>query len=124
MLSGCTTAITLTNFDDGEVLVGECNEINEVCIITLKNGEIMSGKYSKVSSGRLPFGTNTCTRGNSYPITGFRQGIMLGAGQAYALLKSDRSPLIMEILVNYGFDGSGFGESRTNTGRAYKVQLD
>jgi hypothetical protein len=47
-----------------------------------------------------------------------------GTSQAYALLKSTSSNLMMELIINYSeWNGHGFGEGRTNSGQRYKIQI-
>jgi hypothetical protein len=47
-----------------------------------------------------------------------------GEAKAHAFLKSNKSNLMMEIIVSYSdASGHGFGEAQTNDGRRFKVQF-
>lgn len=129
---GCSHKITLTDFEKGEVVEGYYTDYVKTVEVKMPNGEILKGKYSNVTNSSFSFGNSfttgtaiagtttafgsASTFGNSYSVG--------GAGKAYALLKSENSKLMMELLVDYNvWDGSGFGEARTNDGRRFKVQF-
>lgn len=131
-LTGCTHKMILTDFDKGEVLEGHYTEMTKKVEVLMPNGEILKGKYSAISNSSFTF-TNSTSTATAYSGTAsafgtgssFGTGYSIGgAGKAYALLKSETSNLMMELLVDYNaWDGSGFGEARTNDGRRYKVQF-
>ena len=121
LLLGCVRNIELTHFQTGQVLQGKYNQINRTVTVVMPDGEILKGKYSAVANASFTFrvapaysSTVTATS-PSYRISSG------GGGQAYALLKSETSSLMMEIIVKYSYHG--FGEARTNDGRTYKVQF-
>ncbi len=124
LLVGCVHKIELTHFQTGQVLQGEYNTGSYKISITMPNGEILSGKYVALENASFSFGTATAFSGMA-SATAFGQGIAVGgAGQAYALLKSEKSSLMMEIVASYSeWSGHGFGEARTNDGRTFKVQF-
>ncbi len=104
ILLGCAHTIELSHFETGRILKGEYNKLTQSITIVMPNGEILKGKYIAINDISFKGGSSK--------------------GQAYALLKSDRSNLMMEIIVTYsGQTGHGFGEARTNYGRKYKVQF-
>ncbi|HDI51989.1 MAG TPA: hypothetical protein ENF45_05105 [Bacteroidetes bacterium] len=124
VIAGCVHNIEITHFQTGQVLQGEYNEINRMVTVVMPDGEILKGKYSAVSSASFMFDTATSYSGVA-TATGFGYGISSGGqGKAYALLKSETSSLMMEMIVTYSdWTGHGFGEARTNDGRTYKVQF-
>ena len=70
------------------------------------------------------FGNSFATSGGA-TATGFGTGIAVGENsKAYAILSSQKSSLMMELLVSYSeWNGHGFGEAKTNDGKIYKVQF-
>lgn len=132
IFSGCSHKMTYIDFSNGEVLEGHYTEMSKDVEVKMPNGEVLKGKYSNIHNSSFTFGnsfttgvatTGTTTAfgsantfGNSFTVG--------GAGKAYALLRSQSSKLMMELIVDYNvWDGSGFGEARTNDGRRYKVQF-
>lgn len=124
LVTACVHTIEIVQFDTGEVLQGSYNELDRTVTVTMTNGEVLKGKYSAMSNAAFTFATANVYSG-MVSTTGFGYGITAGGGsQAYALLKSNTSKLMMEIIVNYSeWSGHGFGEARTNDGRIYKVQF-
>ncbi|MDI6775666.1 MAG: hypothetical protein QMD03_00250 [Syntrophales bacterium] len=124
IIAGCVHKIEITHFQTGQVLQGNYNELNRIVTVVMPDGEVLKGKYSAVSNASFSFGTATAFSGAA-TATGFGYGISSGGkSQAYALLKSKTSTLMMEIIVAYSeWTGHGFGEARTNDGRSYKVQF-
>ncbi len=123
LLVGCAHSISLVNFSSGETLAGEYNELTREISVTMPNGEIIKGQYSAASNSSVSYGTGFAASGGNLASgfgTSFSSG---GASQAYALLRSSTSKLIMEMAVTYGSNRQGFGEARTNDGRVYKVQF-
>jgi hypothetical protein len=122
-LSGCVVHdIHFIHFDTGEVLTGEFQEITRDISVTMPNGELLSGKYSAVSNDSFMFGTSFGRVGRT-PVFGTSTGVSTGgASSAYALLKSEKSKLMMELIVSYS-GTHGYGEARTNDGREYRVQF-
>lgn len=123
-LTGCTHTMTFTNFESGEVLHGQFSEIDRSVTVTMPNGEVLSGKYSALSNAMVTFG-NTFAFSGGATANAFGTGITAGgSSKAYALLASQKSKLLMELIVSYSeWDLHGFGEARTNDGRVYKVQF-
>jgi len=122
-LIGCSSGMTLTNFQTGDVLKGEFNQWDRTVKVIMPNGEVLSGKYSDVNNSSMTFGTAVGVSGTTTGTligTGISVG---GSGNAYALLKSETSKLMVEIVVsNNDLTGHGFGEAKTNDGRVFKVQ--
>jgi hypothetical protein len=131
-LSGCVHKMQIVNFKTGTVLDAEYNKANRIVTVVMPDGEILTGQYSAVSNARFSignsFGSATAYSGTSsataygsstsYAVTSG------GASNAYALLSSKTSKLMMEIIVQYSeWNGQGFGEARTNDGRRFKVQF-
>jgi hypothetical protein len=124
-LAGCgARQITLVDFQTGQILDGELNELDRSIIVTMPDGEVLFGKYSAISN-TIPvfetgFGISTHSHGAVFS-TGVASG---GASKGYALLRSNVSNLMMEIVVNYSeWTGHGYGEATMNDGRKYKVQF-
>jgi hypothetical protein len=132
LITGCSHKMTYVDFENGNVLEGHYVDYVKDIEVKMPNGELLKGKYSNISNNSFSFGNSfsngtmtngtTTTFGNANSFgTGYSVG---GAGKAYALLKSETSSLMMEVLVNYdAWSGNGFGEARTNDGRKYKVQF-
>lgn len=132
LITGCSHKMTYVDFQNGNVLEGHYVDYVKDIEVTMPNGEVLKGKFSNISNNSFSFGNSfssgTATNGtttvfgnaNSFG-TGYSVG---GAGKAYALLKSETTNLMMEVVVNYdSWSRSGFGEARTNDGRKYKVQF-
>ena len=121
---GCAHKITFTNFQSGEILNGEYNTVDKSIKVAMPNGEILIGKYSAVSGSSMIIGNSFATSGGA-TATGFGTGLAVGGNaRAYAILSSQISSLMMEVLVSYSeWTGNGFGEAKTNDGRIYKVQF-
>jgi hypothetical protein len=123
LFMGCSAGMTLTNFQSGEVLKGKFNQWDRSVTVEMPNGEILSGKYSDVNNSSMTFGSAFAYSGSSSATvfgTGYTVG---GSGNAYALISSKTSKLLMEIIVsNNDLSGHGFGDARTNDGRSFKVQ--
>ena len=86
--------VTLTQFETGEVIVGTVNVMSHWISVTMPDGELLEGKFTTA-----------------------------GGNQAYALLKSAKGNLILELSVTYNESGSGFGDAHTNNGKQYRVQF-
>ncbi|MDD3344385.1 MAG: hypothetical protein PHR87_12520 [Sulfurospirillaceae bacterium] len=132
IFTGCSHKMTYVDFSSGEVLMGHYVEMSKDVEVKMPNGEVLKGKYSNVHNSSFAFGnsftTGTATVGTTTAFGSantFGNSISVGgAGKAYALLRSETSTLMMELLVDYSvWDGSGFGEARTNDGRRYRVQF-
>ncbi len=123
-ISGCVHKLDIVNFQTGQVLEGNYNELNRMVTVIMPDGEVLTGKYSAVNNASFSFGTASAFSGTAMA-TGLGYGISSGGqGQAYALLKSASSSLLMEMVVSYSeWTGHGFGEARTNDGRIFKVQF-
>ena len=124
-LMGCIHRIELTNFQTGQVLQGQYNEADRTITVTMPDGEVLKGKYSAVSNASFTFGTATTSTPGFFPATTWGYGFTSGGrGEAWALLKSETTRLMMEMIVTYSEStGHGFGEARTNDGRIFKVQF-
>jgi hypothetical protein len=123
LLVGCAHSIALVNFNSGETLAGEYNSGTREISVIMPNGETLKGQYSAASNASVSYGTGFASSGGNFA-SGFGTSVSSGgASQAYALLRSSTSKLMMEMVVTYGSNGQGFGEARTNDGRTYKVQF-
>ncbi len=136
LAAGCTHKIAFTDFDSGNVLEGQYNELSKIVTVTMPEGEILTGKYTAIRGASFGFGSSV---GSTY-VPAFAPGwtgysmptysimpIFSGNqnGEAHALLKSEKSNLMMDVHV--AFDGNwpnnGYGEAETNDGRRYKVEF-
>lgn len=124
-LSGCVHKMQIVNFETGTVLDAKYNEANRMVTVIMPDGEVLTGQYSAVSNASFSIGNTfgsysgvSSTISTSYAVTSG------GASNAYALLRSNVSKLMMEVIVQYSeWNGHGFGEARTNDGRRFKVQF-
>ena len=98
LISGCAHQMTLVNFASGETLTGDYDTSTRAISVTMPSGETLSGVGASVQRNE-------------------------GGSQAYALLRSSTSKLMMEINLTYGSNGQGFGEAKTNDGKTYKIQF-
>jgi len=85
--------ITFTQFETGEVIVGAVNTLTRDISVTMPGGEALEGKFTLQQNG-----------------------------DTYALLKSSRSTLMLELRATVS-GTSGFGEAQTNSGKRYRVQF-
>jgi hypothetical protein len=132
LFTGCSHKMSFTNFESGTQFEGKYQKIGKSIEVKMPNGEVLKGTYSNVDNSSMSFG-NSFTTGRAYSGTttafgsasSFGTGYSIGgAGKAYALLKSTTSNLMMELIVDYSvWDGSGFGEARTNDGQRFRVQF-
>jgi YD repeat-containing protein len=101
-----------TNFDTGESLQAYYNNSSKLVSITMPDGEVLIGEFTKINEKAFSFGNR-------------QQSIIVGkSGKVYVLLKSQKSnsKLMMEIIAS--FSGThGFGEGKTNDGRTYIIQF-
>ncbi|WP_373035110.1 hypothetical protein [Sulfurimonas sp.] len=131
-LSGCVHKMQIVNFETGTALDAKYNEANRMVTVVMPDGEILTGQYSAVSNASFSlgntFGSATAYSGTSSASAyGSSTSYTLtsgGTSNAYALLRSNVSKLMMEVIVQYSeWNGHGFGEARTNDGKRFKVQF-
>lgn len=132
LFTGCTYKMDVIDFDKGTVLDAEYTKMNREVKVVMPNGEVLKGKYSALTNASFSFATTNAVSnvysGNQVA-TGIGNGSSYGmttggVSRAYALLRSEASNLMMELIVSYSeWSGHGFGEARTNDGRRYKVQF-
>ena len=118
----CATTynIQLTNFDSGETIHGTAVSGGNKVSVVMPNGEVLRGEYITTSDASFKHTNLIVTQQGVIPVYGVTRS---QTGNGYVLLKSNKSKLIMEIVVRY--DGHhGIGEARTNDGRVYRVQVD
>lgn len=141
---GCTKTVNFVQFDTGQIIQGEYQRASRIITVTMPDGQILSGPVSRVSNATFTFsnafasGSTVATGsafggGQAYTGTatassfgsGFGYGITGGGrAQGYAIMKSQTSTLMMELIAVYSeWTGEGFGEARTNDGRVFKVQF-
>jgi len=123
-LNGCVHKIQLSHVETGQVIQGQYNTFTRGVGVAMPDGEVLTCGYSAIENASFSFGTATAFSGLS-SATGMGYGITSGGrGQAYSLLKSETSSLMMELIVSYSeWTGHGFGEARTNDDRIYKIQF-
>lgn len=151
-LNGCVKKMQVIDFKNGTSLDAKFDKGTRQVTVVMPNNDVLTGQYSAVSNATFTMGNsyNNATvnayssgYGNSYGGGNYRsasysgtttanaygrssyQGVTSGGvSNAYALLKSNTSKLMMEMIVQYSdFTGHGYGEARTNDGRQYKVQF-
>lgn len=132
LFAGCVHDITMIEFSTGQPLKAEYNKLNRTVTVVMPDGEVLTGNYSAVPNASAVFGSSfgsaTAVKGASVASasgSSFGYGIAAGGvATAYALLTSQNSNLVMEMMLEYSmWNNHGFGEARTNDGRTYKVQF-
>ena len=124
LLVACAGKLHLVDFDGGQSLSGHYNKITKEVVVAMPDGEVLRGRYSDMPGMSMALGSAFGTSGaSSAHASG--QSIALGSSaNAYALLSSESSKLMMEIKVIYSqWGGGGYGEAVTNDGRKFKIQL-
>jgi hypothetical protein len=113
-VTGCAQisprSFDLTDFQSGDTLKGIYNSSTKEVFVTMPDSQILKGKYFRMHNATFTFAKSFYAYSTSK------------SGDAYALLKSETSNLMMEIIVTYQ-GNHGFGEAITNDGRVYKVQF-
>ena len=131
-LGGCVQKMQVVDFKTGTSLDAQFDKGSRQVTVVMPNNEVLTGKYSAVSNATFSFGhaygRATAYSGAyssaAYGSSSYRSITSGGVSNAYALLRSNRSKLMMEMVVQYSdFNGHGYGEARTNDGRRYKVQF-
>ena len=118
----------VTDFKTGTSLDAEFDEASRQVTVVMPNNEVLTGKYSVITNATFSFG-NTYGSETAYSATAYGSSTshMItsgGASNVYALLRSNTSKLMMEMVGQYSdWTGHGYGEARTNDGRRYKVQF-
>ncbi len=122
LLAGCNKDMQLVEFKSGAKAEGFWDSGKREIRVYLEDGEILSGKFTKMSHARFRVTTGVSfggrhTRAGVYPSVSID-----GQGNIYALLEDQKSHLVMEVVADYNWLwGHGHGEARTNDGRIYKV---
>ncbi len=112
----------LVDFRSGASAEGFWDQGKGELRLYLEDGEVLSGKYVKMNNARFTIGAGL---GGSRHFSGVRVypsvGIN-GKGNFYALLHSEKSSLVVEVVADYNlWSRKGYGEARSNDGRVYKV---
>ena len=132
LLSGCVHKMQMVDFKTGTTLDAKFDETSRQVTVVMPNKEVLTGQYSAISNARFSigsaYGSATAYSGlataTAYGSSTYQTISSGGAANAYALLRSKTSKLMMEIVVQYSdWTGHGYGEARTNDGRRYKVQF-
>ena len=88
----------------------------------LEDGEAVTGQFVKMSNAGFTIGAGL---GGSSHYPGVRVYPSLGIngkGNFYALLRSAKSNLVVEVVAIYNFcSKKGYVDTRSNYGRVYKV---
>lgn len=132
IFTGCVHKMQVVNFETGTTLDAEYNKANKSVKVIMPDGEILTGQYSAMSNASFSIG-NTFSNATAYSgaktASAFGNSTSYGissggVSNAYALLRSDKTTLMMEMIVQYSeWTGNGYGEARTNDGRRFKVQF-
>lgn len=121
-LSGCLKEMQFVEFKSGDSAQGVWDSGKGEVRVYLEDGEVLTGKYTKISNARFTIGAGIGRYGRRtgygvYPSVGVR-----GTGNFYSLLHSAKTGLVLEIVADYNIlSRSGHGEARSNDGRVYKV---
>ncbi len=130
LFTGCGPKhLDVVDFEKGITLQGEYDDIENIATVILPSGEVLSGKLSTLKQGSNSYSydygkgkdsTGTKNKSNNYGYTSSTSTTT----EAFGILRSNRSNLIMEMKLNYeNLSGNGFGEAKTNDGKIYKVQI-
>ena len=115
--AGCVCKIELKNSERGQVLHGKFNEANNQVSVTMPDGDIREGIIYTPGHAAFSFGSGI-EKGDSSSL------ITRGKNRAYALLTSENSHLMMEMIVTDSvWTLPGSGEARLNDGRTYQVHF-
>ncbi len=123
-ITGCTSHLKLINLDSGKTLEGRYDSIYSEVTVTMPNGDILKGKYRPAKDTPFP-SREEYEQTDPPPKSGFGSGIPHGIrADVYALLKSEKTDLMMEVFLGYDSfkGGDGFGFARTNDKRSYKIK--
>jgi len=123
LISGCSSHLKLIHLDSGNTLEGRYDTVYNEITVTMQNGEILTGKYRPAKENPFP-SSEDYKQKDPLPKSGFGSGIPHGIrADVYALLKSEKTDLMMEVFLGYDSfkGGDGFGFARTNDKRTYKI---
>ncbi|MBA4369489.1 MAG: hypothetical protein C0403_17825 [Desulfobacterium sp.] len=123
-ISGCSSHLKLISLDSGNTLEGRYDSVYTEITVTMPNGEILTGKYRSAKDTPFP-SSEDYEQTDPPPKSGFGSGIPHGIrADVYALLKSEKTDLMMEVFLGYDSfkGGDGFGFARTNDKRSYKIK--
>ena len=130
-ICGCAHSVQLVQFETGQVLHGSYNTWTKRVTVTMPDGDDLTGKYKYFANAVTGFGF-----GSAFGVgPGGSRAAGLGSvatvsessvANAYALLTSSTSPLVMEIVcvVDAHTGSGGMGTARTNDGRVFRVVFD
>jgi hypothetical protein len=122
-ITGCSSHLKLIHLDSGNTLEGRYDTVYNEITVTMPNGEILTGKYRPAKENPFP-SPEEYEQTDPPPKSGFGSGIPHGIrADVYALLKSEKTDLMMEVFLGYDSfkGGDGFGFARTNDKRSYKI---
>jgi hypothetical protein len=114
--SACASAITLYDLKTGETLTGDHRPLTQTIILTLPSGEILEGRYQKLTTLRIKE-DSLFYRANLGALLGRNTGERF---YGHALLTGDRGA-VMELVLAVEWTGHGFGVARTRAGNEYRV---
>jgi hypothetical protein len=120
---GCSSHLKLTHLDSGNTLKGRYDTVYKEITVTMPNGEILTGKYRPAKENPFP-SPEDYKQTDPPQKSGFGSGIPHGIrADVYALLKSEKTGLMMEVFLGYDSfkGGDGFGFARTNDKKSYKI---
>lgn len=130
LLVGCAPMqLDIVDFNSGASLQGQYDDIENVATVMMPSGEVLSGKLSTLRQGSdsysNDFGTSKDSSGKKAKTNNFgHTSTTSRTTEAFGILRSNRSNLIMEMKLNYeNLSGNGFGEAKTNDGKTYKIQI-
>ncbi len=123
LLSGCMRDMQLVEFKSGARAEGFWDTGKREIRIYLEDGEILTGKFTKMSHARFRITTGVGLGGRGGTRVGVFPSVSIdGQGNVYSLLEDPKSHLVMEVVADYNWLwGGGHGEARTNDGRVYKA---
>jgi len=124
LLTGCSAHLKLKNLDSGRSLKGLYDTVYSEVTVTMPGGDILKGKYRSITENSFP-SPKDYKQPDPPPKSGFGSGVPHGIrADVYALLKSKKTDLMMEVFLGYDSfkGGDGFGFARTNDKRSYKIK--
>lgn len=122
-MTACTSHLKLQNLDSGRTLKGRYDTVYKEITVVMPDGDILTGKYRPVTDNPYP-SEKEFKLPDPPPKSGFGSGVPHGIrADVYALLRSKKTDLMMEVFLGYDSfkGGDGYGFARTNDKRSYKV---
>jgi len=123
LATGCASHLKLRNLESGRTLKGRYDTVYKEITVSMPNGDQLTGKYRPATENPVP-SEKEFKMPDPPPKSGFGSGVPHGIrADVYALLKSEKTDLMMEVFLGYDSfrGGDGYGFARTNDKQSYKI---